>query len=87
MADAASYFGFARFWILLRSLRRGGATSHYLEHANLPMTMIRGRWQQQSTAQKYIDSAMAFILHQVTASEWQSITVAATQLPHLLRSA
>ena len=36
------------------SLRRGGATHHFLEHSNLTLTQYRGRWAAQKTCRIYV---------------------------------
>ena len=41
------------------SLRRGGATWHFLTTGNLEQTAVKGRWSQVRTARIYIDQAMA----------------------------
>ena len=43
------------------SLRRGGATAHYMEFGNLSRTMMRGRWASIKTTRffAYKDSAVA----------------------------
>ena len=41
------------------SLRRGGATSHFLEYGSLDRTAVRGRWQSTRTARIYIDEGVA----------------------------
>ena len=44
------------------SLRRGGATWHYLTHDSLAATMSRGRWQREQTARIYLDDARATLV-------------------------
>ena len=43
------------------SLRRGGATAHFLQYGSLDRTAIRGRWQNQRTARIYIDEGVAIL--------------------------
>ena len=40
------------------SLRRGGATSHFIACGSLDVVMLRGRWAQARTARVYITTAM-----------------------------
>eukprot|EP00438_Fugacium_kawagutii_P012793 Skav211673 [mRNA] locus=scaffold216:126980:131499:+ [translate_table: standard] len=44
------------------SLRRGGATAHYLRTNNLEAVMILGRWRDQATARIYLDDARATLV-------------------------
>ena len=50
------------------SLRRGGATHHYLQHQNVQTTMIRGRWSDVRTARLYLTDGQAALtsLHLAT---------------------
>jgi hypothetical protein len=41
------------------SLRRGGATTDFLEHGSLEATLVRGRWACGRTARMYIEQAVA----------------------------
>ena len=41
------------------SLRRGGATAHFLEHGSLDKTAVRGRWPSTKTARIYINEAVS----------------------------
>ena len=41
------------------SLRRGGATWHFLSGGSLSKTTVHGRWAHEKTARIYIDGAMA----------------------------
>ena len=38
-------------------LRRGGATYHFRQLRNLPLTAARGRWRHHNTCKIYIDEA------------------------------
>ena len=40
------------------SLRRGGATAHYMEFGNLDRTMMRERWASVKTTRLYANSAV-----------------------------
>ena len=41
------------------SLRRGGATAHFLQFGSLDKTAVRGRWESTRTARLYIDEGVA----------------------------
>ena len=41
------------------SLRRGGATTDFLEHGSMEATIVRGRWAAGRTARIYIEQAIA----------------------------
>ena len=41
------------------SLRRGGATAHFLQFGSLDRTAVRGRWQSTKTARIYINEGIA----------------------------
>ena len=41
------------------SLRRGGATAHFLQFGSLDKTAVRGRWQSTRTARLYVDEGVA----------------------------
>ncbi len=54
------------------SLRRGGATAHFLENGTLSSTTVRGRWGNARTARVYINEAaavMASISNSVTRNK------------------
>ena len=61
------------------SLRRGGATTHFLLEGSLDKTVVRGRWKSVRTARIYIDQSLA-ALAQLSAtgkqlqciSEWEN---------------
>ena len=48
------------------SLRRGGATHHFLAHKSFDLTVQKGRWCCSKTARQYIDSGVA----QLATSAW-----------------
>lgn len=51
------------------SLRRGGATFHWVRTRNFETTMIMGRWQNPRTCRIYLDEARALSLqHEADAS-------------------
>ena len=52
------------------SLRRGGATAHFMEFGSLDRTALRGRWQSTSTARVYINEAVA-TLATITTTPYQ----------------
>ena len=56
------------------SLRRGGATAHFLQFGSLDKTAVRGRWQSTRTARLYIRCRGARI-HCVHAGSRTSHTV------------
>ena len=45
--------------ISLYSLRRGGASWHFLQFNNIERTAIRGRWSHTKTARTYVQDCMA----------------------------
>lgn len=52
------------------SLRRGGATWHFLLHGSMEKTLLRGRWQSTSTARIYLQDAAATLAHlQISAQQ------------------
>ena len=53
-----SHLGLQKFHYLPYSLRRGGATSAYREGATFDQLLIKGRWQNISTARQYVDQAL-----------------------------
>jgi hypothetical protein len=56
------------------SLRRGGATAHFLQFGSLDRTAVRGRWQSTRTARVYINEAVAS-LAAISASPAQDRSV------------
>ena len=56
------------------SLRRGGATAHFLEHGSLDKTAVRGRWPSTKTARIYINEAVS-TLAQITLTTLQQISI------------
>ena len=56
------------------SLRRGGATAHFLEHGSLDKTAIRGRWSSAKTARIYINEAVS-MLAQIMVTTLQEATI------------
>eukprot|EP00971_Amphidinium_carterae_P343931 6483986-Amphidinium_carterae.1 len=58
----AAHLGYPRDLFTGYSLRRGGATWHYLQNNSLAATMLRGRWQQEKTARIYLDDARASLV-------------------------
>eukprot|EP00971_Amphidinium_carterae_P347433 6489442-Amphidinium_carterae.1 len=69
------------------SLRRGGATSHYILHNNLASTMTLGRWQRERTARIYLDDARSSIVTLSESAECRTrVNEAVSMLPQLLRS-
>ena len=54
--------------ISLYSIRRGGATWHFMAEQSLETTLLRGRWQSTSTARIYLQDSAAALAHlQITA--------------------
>ena len=49
------------------SLRRGGATAHFLQFGSLDKTAVRGRWQSTRTARLYVDEGVAALASSVHA--------------------
>ena len=49
--------------VTLYSLRRGGATWHFVTHRALEVTLLRGRWQSTSTARIYLQDSAAALAH------------------------
>lgn len=45
------------------SLRRGGATWHFLQQGSMEETLLRGRWLSTSTARIYLQDAAATLAH------------------------
>ena len=56
------------------SLRRGGATAHFLEYGSLDKTAIRGRWSSTETARIYTKEAVS-TLAQITLAALQQATI------------
>ena len=56
------------------SLRRGGATAHFLEHGSLDKTAVRGRWPSTKTARVYINEAVS-TLAQITLTTLQQTAI------------
>eukprot|EP00438_Fugacium_kawagutii_P028684 Skav214062 [mRNA] locus=scaffold2017:694813:699466:+ [translate_table: standard] len=50
-------------YLSLYSLRRGGATWHFLAERSMESTLVRGRWQSTSTARIYLADAAATLVH------------------------
>ena len=48
------------------SIRRGGATAHFLQFGSLDKTAVRGRWQSTRTATVYINEGIAALTSIVT---------------------
>eukprot|EP00438_Fugacium_kawagutii_P028805 Skav222861 [mRNA] locus=scaffold2201:87314:93953:- [translate_table: standard] len=68
----------------LYSLRRGGATWHFVSTQSLESTLLRGRWQSTSTARIYLqDAAAALSTFQLTADQRRYFR----SLSHILDSA
>lgn len=56
--------------ISLYSLRRGGATHHFMSCQSMESTLLRGRWQSTSTARIYLrDSAATLSHYQLTPAQ------------------
>lgn len=47
----------------LYSLRRGGATHHFMATQSMESTLLRGRWQSTSTARIYLQDSAATLSH------------------------
>ena len=47
----------------LYSMRRGGATWHFMTFQSLENTLLRGRWQSTSTARIYLQDSAAALTH------------------------
>lgn len=63
--------------ISLYSLRRGGATHHFMSSQSMETTLLRGRWQSTSTARIYLQDSAAALAH------YQLSPVQRSQLLHL----
>ena len=55
----AAKFGLSGPRLTPYSLRRGGATWHFLRYGSLDATTLRGRWEHSRTARLYIEGASA----------------------------
>eukprot|EP00438_Fugacium_kawagutii_P004504 Skav200103 [mRNA] locus=scaffold694:661032:664628:- [translate_table: standard] len=65
----------------LYSLRRGGATWHFLGERSMESTLIRGRWQSTSTARIYLADAAATLVHlQLTQRQTAALTTCSSFL-------
>ena len=47
------------------SVRRGGATAHFVQDGSLDITCERGRWGNMKTARVYVNTALADKSHQL----------------------
>ena len=56
--EIVDHLGLNSFHYLPYSLRRGGATSAYKEGMTFEQLLIKGRWQNVSTARLYLDQAL-----------------------------
>ena len=56
--EIVAHLGLGDFHYLPYSLRRGGATSAYREGLSFDQLLVRGRWQNVSTARQYVDQAL-----------------------------
>eukprot|EP00438_Fugacium_kawagutii_P008892 Skav234759 [mRNA] locus=scaffold2327:79052:85672:+ [translate_table: standard] len=62
----------------LYSLRRGGATWHFLGERSMEATLLRGRWQSTSTARIYLADAAATLVHlQLSSGQVNDLTTCA----------
>ena len=66
---AIKFLGWGDLGIKPYSIRRGGATHHFRQHANMPATIVRGRWASSRTARIYIEDGMAQIARLALSSE------------------
>eukprot|EP00971_Amphidinium_carterae_P348898 6490729-Amphidinium_carterae.1 len=83
----SSHFALSRFYIRTHSLRRGGATHHFVRTGSLSATQLRGRWASQSSARQYIDSAMSeTFLQELSTSEQGVFSQGANLLAARLRA-
>ena len=69
------------------SLRRGGATAHFLQFGSLDKTAVRGRWQSTRTAKLYVDEGVAALASIVSTPAQErhirslAASVATAQMP------
>ena len=69
------------------SLRRGGATAHFLQFGSLDKTAVRGRWQSTRTARLYVDEGVAALASIVSTPAQErhirslAASVATAQMP------
>ena len=69
------------------SLRRGGATAHFLQFGSLDKTAVRGRWQSTRTARLHVDEGVAALASIVSTPAQErhirslAASVATAQLP------
>ena len=69
------------------SLRRGGATAHFLQFGSLDKTAVQGRWQSTRTARLYVDEGIAALasivssLAQERHIRFLATSVATAQMP------
>eukprot|EP00438_Fugacium_kawagutii_P004132 Skav211256 [mRNA] locus=scaffold3676:135811:142394:+ [translate_table: standard] len=65
----------------LYSLRRGGATWHFLGERSMESALTRGRWQSTSTARIYLADAAATLVHlQLTQRQTSALTTCSSFL-------
>ena len=63
------------------SIRRGGATSHFIACGSLDRVVVRGRWAQAKTARIYINSGMMTLVNTTHSPEARELMEkAASQL-------
>ena len=63
------------------SIRRGGATSHFIACGSLDRVVVRGRWAQTKTARIYINSGMMSMVNATHSPQARAlIQNAASQL-------
>eukprot|EP00971_Amphidinium_carterae_P269879 5354163-Amphidinium_carterae.1 len=82
-----AHFALSRFYFRTHSLRRGGATHHFVQTKSLSATQLRGRWASQTAARQYIDSAMAeSVLQKPSQAERRLFQTGAERLAARLRA-
>ena len=68
---AIGFLGLSDLNIRPYSIRRGGATQHFMLNGNMSTTIVRGRWASGKTARIYIGDGLAS-LAQIRLSSQQS---------------
>ena len=60
-AETVESLGFAKFQFRPYSLRRGGSTFWFGQHASLDRLLVQGRWASQKTARIYVNEGLALL--------------------------
>ena len=60
-SDSLEFFQLSHFGFRLYSIRRGGATHDFKQHASVSRTLFRGRWSSTAVARIYVTEGLALL--------------------------